>query len=360
MPEPALSAWTRQTSCFAHRARRSPVTDATSNSSVLVRAALLKIDPATVLSVVDSLDLRANAKVSAVVGVPLRQLQQRRDVEAFVTNAPMAAARALLEVLAMAPLEKVIDLLGDHAEHPTYEQLSTAVDQFLSAGGSSDEALSVLAYAIGEAFPAAAQCRQLISEREEFALPEIPEGRAATVLAAPREVSPEIREQRKQRREEEKRRKKIATPPRAPRSAKPKNSVPPRPNAAVIPVAPSTSETRRSALLTPLEESRFDAGHPLVGSIVVAEVPFDALDPVQPDVTSKERPVVVIAVSSDELLVRGLYSQVSPTRSIFAPWRRIGLDHVSYIDDAHLAVALGSEPLRPLGQLTTAEWNALF
>jgi hypothetical protein len=336
------------------------VTDATSNASIVVRAALLKINPASVLGVVDSLDLRANAKVSAVVGVPLRQLQQRRDVEAFVTSAPMAAARALLEVIAMAPLEKVIELLGDHAEHPTYEQLSTAIDQFLDAGGSTDDALSVLAYAIGDAFPAAAQCRQLISEREEFALPEIPEGHATTVLAAPREVSPEIREQRKERREEEKRRKKIATPPRAPRSAKPKNSAPPRPSATVSPVAPSAPESRRRAPLTPMEESRFDADHPLAGSVVVIEVPFDALDPVQPDVTSKERPVLVVAASSEELLVRALYSQTSATRSIFAPWRRVGLDHVSYIDDARLALTQGSEPLRPLGQLTTAEWNALF
>jgi hypothetical protein len=336
------------------------VTDATSNATVVVRAALLKIDSAHVLNVVDSLDLRANAKVSPVVGVPLRQLQQRRDVEAFVASAPMAAARALLEVIAMTPLEKVIELLGDHAEHPTYEQLSAAIDQFLVEGGSSDDALSVLAYAIGDGFPAAAQCRQLISEREEFALPEVPEMHSATVLAAPREVSPEIREQRKQRREEEKRRKKSVAPARAPRSAKPKNSAPPRPAASVTPEMPAAPESRRRVLLTPLEESRFDADHPLVGSVVVAEVPFDALDPVQPDVTSKERPVLIVAASGDELLVRALYSQTSPARSIFAPWRRIGLDHVSYIDDRRLALPLGSEPVSPLGQLTTPEWNALF
>src|ERR1700722_5636841 len=131
MPEPAITAWELHDSNLPHGARRPPMTDATSTASVVVRGALLKIGWAQVLATVDSLDLRANAKVSAVVGVPLRQLQQRRDVEAFVANAPMAAARALLEVLAMTPLEKVIDLLGDHAEHPTYEQLSIAVDQFL-------------------------------------------------------------------------------------------------------------------------------------------------------------------------------------------------------------------------------------
>lgn len=360
MPEPVLTAGALHRSRFSHRARRSSVTDATSNPSIIVRAALLKINPEQVLTVVDALDLRANAKVSAVVGVPLRQLQQRRDVEAFVTSAPIAATRALLEVIAMAPLEKIIELLGDHAEHPTYEQLSAAVDQFLDGGGSLDDALSILAYAIGEAFPAAAQCRRLISEREEFALPALPEGRVATVLAAPREVRPEIREQRKQRREEEKRRKKTATTPRAPRSAKPKNSVSPRPSATTVPASPRAPESRRRAQLTPLEESRFNGDHSLVGSVVVIEVPFDAIDPDQPDVTSKERPALVVAASIDELLVRALYSQPSPSRTIFSPWRRLGLDHVSYIDDARLALSVGTEPLRPLGQLTTAEWNALF
>jgi hypothetical protein len=342
------------------RVPRLSVTDAASNATVVVRAAILKFDSQKVLSVVDSLDLRANAKVSAVVGVPLRQLQQRRDVEVFATSAPAAAVRALLEVIAMAPLEKIIVLLGDHSEHPTFEQLSGAIDQFLAEGGSSDDAVSVLAYAIGDAFPASSHCRRLLSERAEFALPELPDLPAPTVLAAPREVSPEIREQRKLRREEEKRRKKVATPPRAPRTARPKSSVTPRPSTNATAAPASAPESRRRLLLTPLEESRFNADHALVGSIVVVDVPYDATDPDAPDVTSKQRPAVVVAASSDDLLVRPLYSQSAPSRRIFAPWRRIGLDHVSYLDDARVVVAYGTEPLRPLGELSIAEWNALF
>jgi hypothetical protein len=260
----------------------------------------------------------------------------------------------------MTPLEKVIELLGEHAEHPTYEQLAGAIDGFVAAGGSIDDAVSVLAFAIGDAFPAAAHCRRLLAEREEFALPELPEVHVPTVLAAPREVNPEIREQRKQRREEEKRRKKLATPSRPSRSARPKNSAPPRPNANPTPAVASAPEARRRVILTPLEESRFDADHALVGSIVVVEVPYDSLDPIQPDVTAKERPALVVAASSDELLVRPLYSNASATRTIFTPWRRIGLDHVSYVDDVRVVVVLGAEPLRPLGQITTAEWNTLF
>jgi hypothetical protein len=117
---------------------------------------------------------------------------------------------------------------------------------------------------------------------------------------------------------------------------------------------------RRQLLLTPLERSRFDDDHPLVGSVLLVDVPFDALDPDQPEVSSKERPALVVAASSDEVLVRPIYSNQSPTRSVFTAWRRMGLDHVSFVDDARVAVSLSStESQRPLGQLTVAEWNAV-
>src|ERR1700728_4517011 len=109
-----------------------------------MRAALAKIEPATVLAKVDTLDLRAHARVSAVIGVPLRQLQQRRDVTAFATTAPVAAIRATLELLAMSPLETLIGLLGDHAESPTYEQLVAAIDEFVSGGATTEDVVAVL------------------------------------------------------------------------------------------------------------------------------------------------------------------------------------------------------------------------
>jgi hypothetical protein len=88
------------------------------------------------------------------------------------------------------------------------------------------------------------------------------------------------------------------------------------------------------------------------------EVPFDALDPDLPDVSSKERPALVVAASGDELLLRPIYSNPSTTRSIFQPWRRVGLDHVSYIDDVRVVVA-NVDPHVQVGQLTVSEWNAL-
>ncbi len=50
----------------------------------------------------------------------------------------------------------------------------------------------------------------------------------------------------------------------------------------------------------------------------------------------------------------------SPARTIFKPWRRVGLDHVSYVADERVVVEnAGNETLQQLAQLTTAEWNSL-
>ncbi len=336
--------------------------DASSSANAVMRAALMKMDPETVLAKVATLDLRAHARVSAVIGVPLRQLQQRRDVTAFASAAPVAAVRATLELLAMSPLETVIGLLGDHSESPTYEQLAGAIDEFLAGGATADEAVAVLAYAVGESFPAAAHCRRLLDEREEFALPPLPEVAAPSVLAAPREVSAELREQRRARREEEKRRKKPGTPSRPPRPAKTKPTSPPRSETTSKDGARATLPPleRRRLLLTPLESSRFDVDHPLVGTVLLADVLFDAVDPDQPETRSKERPALVVAASQEEALVRPIYSNQSPSRSVFQPWRRVGLDHVSFIDDARVSLSLAHVDLqRPLAQLTIEEWNSI-
>jgi hypothetical protein len=339
------------------------VSDASSNASTIVRRAFLKIDPAMTLRAVDTLDLRARAKVSAVVGVPLRQLQQRRDVGAFATTAPLAALKSLLDVLALAPLERIVAYLGDHAESPTYDQLARAVDQLIGSGSSFDDAVAALAYAIGESFPAAPSCRRLLEERAELALPALPEVIAPTILASPREVNPEIREQRRARRDEEKRRRKTNSPPRALRVSKPKSGAPPRPDVSVRALGESPSPTnveRRRAPLTPLELSRFDADHPLVGAVLELDVSFEGHDPAQPEATSKDRPVLVVASSSEALLVRPIYSSPSTARTIFQPWRRVGLDHVSFIDGARVVVPyVPGATLRHLGHLTAREWNAL-
>ncbi len=324
------------------------------------RRALLKISESTILSSVDGLDLRGHAKISAVVGIPLRNLQQRRDVVAFAATAPIAAVTALLELLAMAPLERVIAALGEHADTPNFDQLSGAIDAVTEDGSSTDDVVAVLAFAIAEEFPAAPHCRRLFDEREDLALPELPEVVTTPTLSTTRETDPEIKEQRRRRREEEKKRKRGPTSQRPPRPNKVKAPAKTR-EALRAPrsVNEEPNERRRPMTFTPAELDRFDPDHALAGTVVIVDVPFDAIDPAAPEQKSKERPALVVAASADALLVRPIYSSVAPTRSVFGAWRRLGLDHVCYVDDARVVVSVVStESVERVGRLNDLEWNA--
>lgn len=333
-----------------------------SSPSDIARRAILKIDESTVMAMVDGLDLRGQAKISAVVGMPLRTLQQRRDVETFAATAPMAAVHALLELLAMAPLEKVIEALGDHADAPSFDQLVEAVDAVRSEGASADDVVAVLCFAVAEEFPAAPHCRRLLEERPEYSLPELPELVTSSTLLSPKETDPEVREARRRRREEEKRRKRGPVSQRPPRPTKAKAVIAPQARAVVSSVdAPvDATPSRRRVLLTPAESERFNLEHPLAGSVLIVEVPFDALDPSAPEQKSKERPAVVVAANEESILVRPVYSNAAPTRTVLSAWRRLGLDHVCYVDDARVVVDVNSaaSPER-VGRLTDEEWNAL-
>jgi hypothetical protein len=334
-----------------------------SSATDIARRAILKIDAATVLSVVDGLDLRGHAKISAVVGMPLRTLQQRRDVATFGATAPIAAVHALLELLAMAPLEKVIAALGDHSDAPNFDQLVAAIDAVQSDGATVDDIVAVLGFAVAEEFPAASHCRRLLEERPELLLPELPDLVGSSTLLSPKEIDPEVREARRRRREEEKKRKRGPVSAHPPRPAKSKSPMPSRTvtKATTTGAVSDVTPARRRVLLTPAEVERFNPDHPLAGAVVIVEVPFDAFDPLAPEQQSKQRPVVVVAANDDALLVRPVYSSATPTRTILSAWRRLGLDHVCYVDDTRVALAFSStaSPER-VGRLTDAEWNALF
>ena len=226
---------------------------------------------------------------------------------------------------------------------------------------SDDEVVAVLAYAIGEGFPAAPHCLRLLDERPEWALPDVRAARPPAVLA-PRVADEEMRAQRRARRAERKRAPSSPPPPRRVRAAK--ASDPPRGRVATPPTEVAETVpavTRRRMALTPAESARFDPDHPLVGAIVMVELPFDAVDPDQPEVRSKERPALVVAASGDAVLVRGIFSSPSTTRSLFAPWRRAGLDHPSYLDVARVALTVSDQgTLNRVGRVTDEEWNATF
>jgi hypothetical protein len=335
----------------------------TSSATDIARRALLKIDESTVMAMVDGLDLRGQAKISAVVGMPLRTLQQRRDVATFAATAPVAAVNALLELLAMAPLEKVIAALGDHSETPSYDQLVAALDVVESEGASVNDVVAVLGFAVAEEFPAAPHCRRLLEERPELHLPELPELVAPSTLLSPKEISPEVLEARRRRREEEKKRKRGPVSARPPRPSKSKPSAPARTMVTSTAAGENNDVAlaRRRVLLTPAESERFNDDHPLVGAVVIVEVPFDALDPLAPEQKSKERPALVVAANDDTLLVRPVYSSAASTRTVLSAWRRLGLDHVCYVDDTRVALVPNSmASLERVGRLSDEEWNALL
>ena len=343
------------------------MTSGTTSSIEYVRRGLLKIDAATVLAAVDELQLRGNSKVSAVVGMPLRTLQQRRDVSAFAASAPIAAVQALLELLAMEPLERVIEELGDHADTPTYEQLAGAIDRLLTNGASNDDVVALLTHAIGEEFPAAPHCRRLLEERPEFELPPLPSVVPSSTLLVAKEVDPEIREQRRARREAEKNLKKakksaeLSRPPRLSKVKSPKVTAPTAQRVEGNTDTSTVEVERRPMKLTPVEEIEFNTSHPLVGTVVLAEVPFDAEDASIPERKAKERPALVVAASDAAILVRGIYSNSGVTRVLFSPWRRLKLDHPSYVDVARTAVReLQMNEIVRLGRLTDFEWNQLL
>ena len=327
----------------------------TENATDILRRGLIKIDPERVLAIVDELDLRPSARVTAVVAVPLRSLQQRRDVRTFAARAPAPAVRALMELIALEPLDQVVEALGEHAESPTFDQLSEALDELRAKSANDDDIVAVLCFAIGESFPAAAHCRRLLAEREAWRLPELPTVAPKSLVVSAHEVDPVVKEARRQRRESQRRKKVAPPPPRHAKAVKTPREVSPAPTVAPPPVAIERREPR----LTPRERSLFSTTHPMVGTVVLADVPYDAIDPAAEEASAKERPALVVAASETGALVRGIYSNQFANRHVFAPWRRLRLDHVSYISDERVAVDWPS-PLVTLGELTDEEWNGLF
>ncbi len=326
--------------------------------SEVVRRGLVRLDADAVMEVVATLDLRPSTKISPAVGMPLRGLQQRRDVASFAVGAPIAAVRALLELMVAANLDRIVELLGEHSEHPTYDQLARAVDVMSADGVADGDLAALLAFAIGEQFPAAPHCRRIIEERPSYALPEVEMPTAASALRAPTDGAPAGRHARRRRRESAKSKKKAPTSP--PRPIRKVRADTPGPASRERVTAPVAASGRRRAKLTPAEARLVDPDHPRSGTIAMVEVPFSARDPETPEIRAKDRPALVVAASASVWLVRGIYSNPNTDRQLFSPWRRLGLDHVSYISDERQMIVAPAGPVVEVARLTDTEWNSLW
>ncbi len=339
--------------------------------ALLVRRALLAAPASSILDFVDRLNLQPNSRVDVVILAPLRNLKKTRNVSGFASNAPMSAVRFIVDSLTNATLERVVEILGDAAEDPTYEQLASAVDQLADEGVAPLDIAGMLAAAAASGVPATPHCRRLLAEREELALPELEVATPAPILAEVKVVSPEIKEQRKKRREEQKRARQKAQsrPAVKPGRPKPVTSDAQRPAlpTSSTPVstptsAPTPESRRRDILLTPAESALFDAGHPLAGFVVELDVAFDEGSRDELAMVAKQRPVVVLAGKGNELLVRPISSKDAPDRVVLGAWKRLGLAKPSYVSTERVRVSLEESEVgvRKFGRLNDDEWNALF
>jgi len=332
------------------------------SDALLVRRALLASPAAAVLNLVDQLNLQPNSRMDVVVLAPLRNLKKSRNVESFATNAPLGAVRFLVDTLTNEALERVVTLLGDRADDPTYEELAGAVDDMLREGFTGSVVAGMLVAAATSHVPAEPHCRRLLAERVEFTLPELNIAPTASVVGDIKSASPELKEQRKKRREEQKLAKQRvqSRPPTKPSRVKAPTTPTPPPARTIS--ATNTVIARRAVNLTPVEATRFDPEHALAGYVVEVDVAFDESSRDELAMVAKQRPAVVLAGTSDALLVRPISSKEGPERRLLGTWKRLGLAKPSYVADERIIVILDASVTAPrkLGRLTDDEWNSLF
>jgi hypothetical protein len=84
------------------------------------------------------------------------------------------------------------------------------------------------------------------------------------------------------------------------------------------------------------------------------------VDPLIPEQRSKIRPVLVVGACETSILALGIYSNQSPSRGLFQPWRRLGLAHVSYIATDRVVLNVAPDEVEKIGRLSDEEWNSLF
>jgi hypothetical protein len=344
--------------------------------TAMVRAAVTRVDRNDLKSALD-LTAAPGFQVPKAVGNALNALRKNRD-PATVVSRPQYRAALPYVAAAVADecLAQTIEVLGDHSDDPTKEQLLEALDQI----GESFPASTVgvmLATVANDEMPASDLCFEILAGDPRYGLTDWSEHETATTespVAAPARpgVSPEQREARRQKkhRDAEERRKKMEAARKAGeqvRRERKKERTASSVNTAPKEKAPATSaapRVTRRATLTPLQEEEFDRLDPLVGSVVFAWIPFDTgvLDDAGSE--GKSRRCVVVAGSPAHLLVRPGYSE-GGTKSRdwkavpLRQWRTAGFDRPTWIDAEALRVPRDPEQT-PVGRLDPEDWNSLW
>jgi hypothetical protein len=347
-----------------------PPTITARDRTSLLGAALSKVDDADLRGALDHLGTQPG--IPRAVLNAANALRRSRRVAATLVRPPYRTVLPYLAtVVADECLAQTIELLGDHSDDPSREQLLEAVDTVRAS--FSDSIVGVmLASVAANAMPASDLCYEIATTDARFGLADersAPDGADAPPDADEPETgeldhladlhdeggdgdAPNLRrataEQRAARRERRKtaaedRRHRHETAERAAalvRSARKQE----RGGSAAEQSTPAAPEKRsvptlvRQPSLTPAQREEFHPTHALVGAVVYAWVPFDGNtdddelpeggtgevadsgdgEPGEPGDTSitsdpdgpgKLRPCVVIGVARAHLLVRPGYSK---------------------------------------------------
>ena len=345
--------------------------------STLLRAALAKVgrDGLREALVRPSPEL---ARVPKAVANALNALRRNADPAAVVDRPQYRAALPYLAALVSEDcLARAIEVLGEHSDDPSRQQLLDAIDQLRPS--FPDATIGVmLASVAADDMAASDLCFDLATTDERFGLADraayaadpgpTPADRAerATLTPEQREArrSKKLRDADERRKKQEAARQAGEQVRRARRQERANPApAPPGPAASDGPARSVPPRLTRRATLTPAQEVEFDRGDPWAGGVVFAWVAFDSPDPIRPDFDEKSRRCVVVAGSRSHLLVRPGYSEGGVKsrdwKSVpLRHWKRAGFDGPTWIAVESLRVPRDSPG--PVGWLTEDDWNALW
>lgn len=282
------------------------------------------------------------------------QLRRSNDPAGLLRRLPNTTILATVaDVLTDACLDATREALGDAADDPTMNQLQGALDTVLEDHDVSVVRVMLATVAVSDA-EASDKCDELLTTDERFTLPDVDDETTGAGRAGARQgPSEEVLAKRRERKEADKARK-AAQRERASQPKRKKQDPAPVP-ADGEPPAPVPTAARRAPVGVP---AGFEVGDPLVGAVVVADVPFDD------GIGGKTRPAVVIAVAADQVLVRPGYSEGGmQSRTWQAHEVRdraaAGLTKPTWVEPDARTIAR-ADVGDPIGRLSDDDWNALF
>ncbi len=351
-----------------------------------LRRAVLAVDPGELRSVLAGAPRPVQESLARAARTPVPVLLRLRSTRALSRIQDPLLVSTLAALVSDQCLEAVRAHLGDHADDPDRPELLAALEVALEVPFTPETITVMLALVASGGGAAADVCDELLDADPRFNIndPAPVDPPASTNPSDSRRRTGPGAAQREARRarkaeEAERRRRERA---RAAAAAERTRAAQKEAHTRVAPPAPegpepvdvdhdgaghghaSDLEMRRLPQLSESDARRFDVDGPLVGSIVIAEVRFDAEDPSHPDLVSKWRPVVVIGESRTHLLVRAGYSvggfKTRTWKSYeLRDWADAGLHERTWIEAKPHRIPRRKTADR-VGRLSARDWNSLW